>query len=145
MDRSIERSGKKANKNKEAEDTNDKRITCSALSKVDLRPYLLEGSKLDPKDFESKIAILIDGLKPSSLDECQDTRDVWENCMERLIPKYASCPTREKPQDFTNNNNNVNKFFGNSLGNSLRSFVNSLGIYFAGYLIYIKISIIKDV
>ena len=139
MERSIERSGKKATKNKEAEDTNDKRITCLALTKVDLRPYLLEGSKLDTKDFESRIAILIDGLKPSSLDECQDTRDVWENCMQRLIPKYASCPTREKPQDFSKNTNNVNKFFGNILGNSLRSYVNSLGIYFAGYSFYINL------
>ena len=138
--RSKDRVGKKATKLKEDEDTNDRRLTGVALSKVDLRPYLLEGSKSDKKGFESIIQTLIAELKPSSLDECKETRDLWENCIERLNPKYSSCPTREKPQDFKNNNNNVNKFFGNSFGNLLRSYVNSLGVYFAGDLIYVKLA-----
>ena len=78
-------------------------------------------------------------LRPEALNSRKETIIIWEACIDNLSGKFPCVPSREKPQDFSKSTNNVNKFFGNKFGNVLRSYVNNLGVYFAGELKYITL------
>ena len=77
-------------------------------------------------------------LRPGDLNARKETLLLWETCIENVIKRFPLAPTREKPQDFSNSTNNVNKFFGNKFGNTLRTYVNNLGVYFAGEIMLLS-------
>jgi len=132
IERKKDREGKKATQKLENEDVADRNMSSSALSKVNVQRYLLVPSPKNTSEVGPLIAKILAELRPDGFDLVTETRDLWELCILNINKVYPVSPTREKPQDFTNNSNNINKFFGNKFGSTLRSFVNTLGIHFAG-------------
>jgi len=131
LDRTKRRSSKLAN-DLDNEDASDGKRTNSALNQVDLRIYLDSGAEMEIEEVSKIINETIHLLRPEELNARKETVTIWEECIVNLSGKFPCVPSREKPQDFSKSTNNVNKFFGNKFGNVLRSYVNNLGVYFAG-------------
>ena len=134
VERSIRRKGKKVKEQQDDEEASDRKKTNMALAKVRIQEYVLGGSDMTKEDCAKFVSENLSKIRPSGLDNVPETQLLWETCIEQLRVNYPIIATREKPQDFTNNSNNINKFFGNKFGNILRSYVNNLGIYYAGKL-----------
>ena len=131
LGRTSERSKKLATE-KDNEDVSDRKKTNSALNQVNLLTYIDGGVELEKEESAKLINETLNQLRPGDLNARNETLLLWETCIVNVTTRFPLAPTREKPQDFSNTKNNVNKFFGNKFGNNLRTYVNNLGIYFAG-------------
>lgn len=84
------------------------------------------------EEFLSTISFNLEKLRPKELDDSLDTKKFWVKSMNRLLKEYPIPQSQVSPQNFEDNDNNVNKFFGNEFGSFVRKFLNNMGIHYAG-------------
>jgi len=58
----------------------------------------------------------------------------WRKSVRICNENFPAHATIVKPQSFENQINNINKYFGNELGNLLRLFMNNMSKHFAGII-----------
>jgi len=121
-----------------AEETENKKVAgyvTKALSDVNLRLFIKDIKDMKQDVYVSQVDLFMEEATPQKFDGLMETRDIWCQCIQQQYEKYPIPATKEKPQSFSRNNNNINKFFGNDFGAHLYKFANVMAGYFSGTII----------
>lgn len=118
-------------KKKEKEQESEDRCTASyailALQKVNVKSHISALSHLSDDDYYSAIQTNLRQLTARKFDKFVETKRIWEDCMKVCYDKFPRIQSTSRYLNFEKNDNNVNKFFGNTFGSSLH-----MARYYAG-------------
>ena len=124
--------GKKAQKLDEDAINTDGQKVMKALLEVDVRRYIDTYNTLNLEDYLASIHPVLKTLRPCDLDGSESMKDLMISMLSSCAERFPVPPTRDSPQSFFDSINNINKFFGNEIGNRLHKVLNVMCIYYAG-------------
>lgn len=109
-----------------------------AFRNVDIQSLISEYENLKKDEYKEELAINLRSYFPWQLDAYNETREYWMESLRVCNAKFPTLLTVTKPQSFEDQDNNINKYFGNSWGNQQRLFIYNMARHYAGnnYLLF---------
>lgn len=125
-------SGKKAVKARETQTEKDNNAARKALEKlINIKRHIPAFIGYKDETFLSHSHQAMREMRPmSQLDN--RSKEAWEKAMIAVQLKYITPQSKQNDVSFDNQANNINKFFGNVLGNKVRKYVNTMTKYYTG-------------
>ena len=99
-----------------------------------LQALITDYATLTPTEYKDELALNLRVYFPWQLDDYKETKDHRRKSVRICNENFPAHATIVKPQSFENQINNINKYFGNELGNLLRLFMNNMSKHFAGII-----------
>ena len=128
------RTTKKKEKEQECEENNDATYAILALQKVNVKSHIPALAHLSDDDYFCAIRKTLRDLTARKFDKMVETKRIWVDGMKVCYDKFPRIQSTSRSLNFEKNDNNVNKFFGNTFGSSLRMFAMNMARYYAGNL-----------
>ena len=112
--------------------TYDASQVAKAFVLVNIKSFVPDFNTLEEEEYKRELGKQIESLKATTLDKFTDTRFEFITAINSTIKPWPVPHSTARSVTFVKGNNNVNKFFGNDLGNLLRKYTTSMAKHFAG-------------
>ena len=126
------RTSKKKEKEQESEENCQASYAILALQKVNVKSHVPALAHLSDDDYYAVIPKNLRALTARTFDKFVETKRIWEDGIKVCYEKFPRIQSTSRSINFEKNDNNVNKFFGNKFGSSLRIFSMNMARYYAG-------------